>query len=180
MARQMMAEIGITVRTNDFSLAGTEMKFADGFSMRNDFTNVVLNPVLGDDIFDATRPGLRWSSHCASDGIFRAIGNRASVLENSAPQPAQKFTPAKFLTWIKTRLPLAEQVHGCYEAGPFGYGLHRDRWRRSCAIWWLHKFGKHRPAGPLGILFKLETALGRRFRFPLEIRFVLVLQKRSG
>jgi len=29
------------------------MKFADGSSMRNDFTNVVLNPVLGDDIFDA-------------------------------------------------------------------------------------------------------------------------------
>ena len=53
MARQMMAEIGITVRTNDFSLAATEMKFADGSSMRNDFTNVVLNPVLGDDIFDA-------------------------------------------------------------------------------------------------------------------------------
>ena len=48
------------------------------------------------------------------------------ILENSAPQPAQKFTPAKFLTWIKTQLPLAEQVHSCYEAGPFGYGLHRD------------------------------------------------------
>ena len=28
-------------------------------------------------------------------------------------------------TWIKTQLPLAEQVHSCYEAGPFGYGLHR-------------------------------------------------------
>jgi outer membrane lipoprotein-sorting protein len=52
-ARQMMAEIGITVRTNDFSLAATEMKFADGSSMRNDFTNIVLNPVIGDDIFDA-------------------------------------------------------------------------------------------------------------------------------
>src|SRR6185436_13717946 len=30
------------------------------------------------------------------------------------------------LAWIKTQLPLAEQVHSCYEAGPFGYGLHRD------------------------------------------------------
>lgn len=48
------------------------------------------------------------------------------ILENSAPQPAQKFTPAKFLAWIKTQLPLAEAVHSCYEAGPFGYGLHRD------------------------------------------------------
>ena len=53
LARQMMAEIGITVRTNDFSLAATEMKFADGSRMRNDFTNVVLNPVLVEEIFDA-------------------------------------------------------------------------------------------------------------------------------
>lgn len=48
------------------------------------------------------------------------------ILDNSAPQPAQKFTPARFLTWIKTQIPLAEQVHSCYEAGPFGFGLHRD------------------------------------------------------
>jgi transposase len=48
------------------------------------------------------------------------------ILDNSAPQPAQKFTPAKFLTWIKTQLRLCEQVHSCYEAGPFGFGLHRD------------------------------------------------------
>jgi len=48
------------------------------------------------------------------------------ILDNSAPQPAQKFTPAKFLTWVKTQLVLAEAVHSCYEAGPFGYVLHRD------------------------------------------------------
>jgi transposase len=47
------------------------------------------------------------------------------ILENSAPQPAQTFTPAKFLVWVKTQAPLAEAVHSCYEAGPFGYGLHR-------------------------------------------------------
>ncbi len=48
------------------------------------------------------------------------------ILDHSAPQPAQKFAPARFLAWIKTQLPLAGQVHSCYEAGPFGYGLHRD------------------------------------------------------
>jgi transposase len=48
------------------------------------------------------------------------------ILDHSAPQPAQKFTPAKFLAWVKTQLPLAEAVHSCYEAGPFGHGLHRD------------------------------------------------------
>jgi hypothetical protein len=48
------------------------------------------------------------------------------ILDHSAPQPAQKFAPAKFLAWIQTQLPLAGQVHSCYEAGPFGFGLHRD------------------------------------------------------
>jgi transposase len=47
------------------------------------------------------------------------------ILEHSAPQPAQKFRPGKFLEWIKTQLPLAAHVHSCYEAGPLGYGLHR-------------------------------------------------------
>ena len=47
------------------------------------------------------------------------------LLDHSAPQPAQKFTPGKFLEWIPTQLRLAAQVHSCYEAGPFGYGLHR-------------------------------------------------------
>jgi transposase len=48
------------------------------------------------------------------------------ILDHSAPQPAQKFTPARFVAWAKTQLSLADQVHSCYEAGPFGYGLHRD------------------------------------------------------
>ena len=47
------------------------------------------------------------------------------ILDQSAPQPAQKFTPAKFRDWVQTQLALAEQMHSCYEAGPFGYGLHR-------------------------------------------------------
>jgi len=48
------------------------------------------------------------------------------ILDHSAPQPAQKFTPAKFGEWVKTQLIQAEQVHSCYEAGPFGFGLHRE------------------------------------------------------
>ena len=47
------------------------------------------------------------------------------ILDQSAPQPAQKFTPARFNNWVKTQLALATAVHSCYEAGPFGYGLHR-------------------------------------------------------
>jgi len=46
-------------------------------------------------------------------------------LDNATPQPAQKFTPKDFLVWAKKQLTQAETVHSCYEAGPFGYGLHR-------------------------------------------------------
>ncbi len=48
------------------------------------------------------------------------------IVDNSAPQPAQKFTPVRFREWVRTQLAQAEAVHSCYEAGPFGYGLHRD------------------------------------------------------
>lgn len=48
------------------------------------------------------------------------------LVDHSAPQPAQKFTPAKFLEWVPGQLKLADTVHSCYEAGPFGYGLHRE------------------------------------------------------
>jgi transposase len=49
----------------------------------------------------------------------------ARILDHSAPQPAQQFHPSQFLIWVKTQLPLAETVHSCYEAGPFGFVLHR-------------------------------------------------------
>ena len=45
--------------------------------------------------------------------------------DHATPQPAQKFTPQDFLLWAKKQLDQAETVHSCYEAGPFGYGLHR-------------------------------------------------------
>jgi transposase len=48
------------------------------------------------------------------------------ILENSTPQPAQSFTPEKFLAWAKSQLAQASEVHSCYEAGPFGYVLHRQ------------------------------------------------------
>ena len=46
-------------------------------------------------------------------------------LDGGAPQPAQHFSPAEFLQWVKKQTELAHQVYSCYEAGPFGYGLHR-------------------------------------------------------
>ena len=48
------------------------------------------------------------------------------ILDQCPPQPAQKFSPAGFRSWVKRQVGLAEQVHSCYEAGPLGYGLHRE------------------------------------------------------
>jgi transposase len=48
------------------------------------------------------------------------------IIDQSGPQPAQKFTPVKFMEWVKQQRGLAETVYSCYEAGPFGYGLHRQ------------------------------------------------------
>lgn len=47
-------------------------------------------------------------------------------VDHASPQPAQKFTPQAFLEWAKKQLTQAQEVYSCYEAGPFGYGLHRQ------------------------------------------------------
>src|SRR5215471_1254429 len=46
-------------------------------------------------------------------------------LASASPQPAQKLTPTEFLRFAHKQLALAQEVHSCYEAGPFGYVLHR-------------------------------------------------------
>src|SRR5439155_4530729 len=46
-------------------------------------------------------------------------------IDGGAPQPAQRFDPAQFLQWAKKQSEQDEKVYSCYEAGPFGYSLHR-------------------------------------------------------
>jgi len=55
-ARKFISEIVIGFHTNDFTIAATEMKFADGSSLRNDFTNVVLNRPIDPAQFEAKLP----------------------------------------------------------------------------------------------------------------------------
>ena len=55
-ARKFIAEILVVFRTNDFALAATALKFADGSSLRNDFTNTVLNAPLAQALFEAKLP----------------------------------------------------------------------------------------------------------------------------
>ncbi len=49
----------------------------------------------------------------------------ARQVEGLQPQPPQKFTPEKFIEWIKAQSKAGDQIYSCYEAGPTGYGLHR-------------------------------------------------------
>jgi outer membrane lipoprotein-sorting protein len=53
LARKFMAEIQVSFHTNDFSPAATELRFSDGSSLRNEFTNVVFNAPLGVELFEA-------------------------------------------------------------------------------------------------------------------------------
>jgi outer membrane lipoprotein-sorting protein len=55
-ARRMMPEIKIAFSLNDFALLATELQFADGSTMRNRFTNSVLNPKIEPDLFDPKIP----------------------------------------------------------------------------------------------------------------------------
>ena len=50
----------------------------------------------------------------------------ARQVDGATPQPAQAFSPQQFLAWVRKQTQQAEQVYSCYEAGPFGYGLHRQ------------------------------------------------------
>ena len=55
-ARRMMPQIKIEFDTRDFSLRATELQFADGSSLRNDFTHAVLNPAIEPQQFSPPIP----------------------------------------------------------------------------------------------------------------------------
>lgn len=49
----------------------------------------------------------------------------ARQIDGSSPQSPQSFTPEQFLSWVDKQTRLAKKVYCCYEAGCFGYWLHR-------------------------------------------------------
>lgn len=55
-ARRMMPEITIIFDVKNGSLRGTELTFADGSRMRNEFTNTALNPKIDDALFHPQWP----------------------------------------------------------------------------------------------------------------------------
>ncbi|HZR15865.1 MAG TPA: outer membrane lipoprotein carrier protein LolA [Verrucomicrobiae bacterium] len=55
-ARRMMPQIQIEFDRKDLALRATELRFADGSSMRNDFSNAVLNPSINPDLLSPQIP----------------------------------------------------------------------------------------------------------------------------
>jgi len=55
-ARRFMPELRISLTTNDYSLASTELFFVDGSRMKNDFSRQVVNGPLDENIFDWKPP----------------------------------------------------------------------------------------------------------------------------
>lgn len=51
MARRMIPQLEISFDTKDHSLRSTELQFADGSKMRNDFKNPMLNPPIDATLF---------------------------------------------------------------------------------------------------------------------------------
>ncbi len=47
------------------------------------------------------------------------------LIDGGSPQPPQRFAPLEFMLWVAKQITLTEKVYTCYEAGPFGYSLHR-------------------------------------------------------
>jgi len=46
-------------------------------------------------------------------------------VDEQASQPPQRFSEEAFIGFVHRQLAQADAVHSCYEAGPFGYVLHR-------------------------------------------------------
>lgn len=55
-ARKIISNVIIGFHTNDFSMASTEMKFGDGSSLRNEFSNVKMNVPIDPSLFDSKLP----------------------------------------------------------------------------------------------------------------------------
>jgi outer membrane lipoprotein-sorting protein len=55
-ARQFIGNVIIGFHTNDYAIADSEMQFADGSTLRNDFTNVVFNQPMDSKLFGTNLP----------------------------------------------------------------------------------------------------------------------------
>jgi outer membrane lipoprotein-sorting protein len=55
-ARQFIGAVVVGFHTNNYEIADSQMNFSDGSTLRNDFTNVVLNQPMDNKLFDTNLP----------------------------------------------------------------------------------------------------------------------------
>ena len=75
----------------------------------------IQNPIL-------TKPVNQSSSASTPHAKWYYVGRQ---VDGATPQPVQKMTFEGLLRFVAKQKRLAGEVHTCYEAGPFGYHLHR-------------------------------------------------------
>ena len=56
-------------------------------------------------------------------------------VDGATPQPQQKINEEQLLVFVKKQLKKAKKVYTCYEAGAFGYHLHRKLQFMSPSTW---------------------------------------------
>jgi transposase len=49
-----------------------------------------------------------------------------AAMADAVLKSVRRFRPADFLSWVKSQQAAGWAIVSCYEAGPFGYGLHRQ------------------------------------------------------
>ena len=49
-----------------------------------------------------------------------------AAMADALLKPVRRFSPAEFLRWVQAQHQAGRAMISCYEAGPFGYGLHRQ------------------------------------------------------
>jgi len=59
-------------------------------------------------------------------------------MDGATPQPAQRFSWEAFPVWVLKQVRQAQEVYSCYEAGPFGYELHRRLEELGVQNWVVH------------------------------------------
>lgn len=60
------------------------------------------------------------------------------MCDGQSPQPAQRFIPATFLSFVQKQLTQAEQVFVVYEAGPGGFHLYRQLTALGVTVYVVH------------------------------------------
>ena len=72
-----------------------------------------------------TEPGARARVVKLGLDIHSSLIVVARQVDEQASQPPQRFSEEGFISFVRRQLAQADSVHSCYEAGPFGYVLHR-------------------------------------------------------